>query len=131
MLLVARVMDTVPATHENDSLRRRKHVLATDGAVTVHRSFDADVLIAQIHANADVADFAMEKVFARALADAADAAVVAVVDRLFRVVVPELAHVAVIGGGFFAAVSAVVGGGLGGSAEHAEHVSCLSPLQVV
>jgi hypothetical protein len=65
---------------------------------------------------------AVEKVLAQTLAAPADATVVAVVDVLVWVVVPELAYAAEVAGRGGAAVDAALGGLLGTGAEHAEHV---------
>lgn len=74
---------------------------------------------------------AVEEILAQALTDSAQAALGAVVDGLVRVVVPELADVAVVVGGRTAAPDARVRGALGAAAEHAEHVLRLLPRQDV
>jgi len=73
-------MNAVTAAHEYHSLGRSKHVFAANGAIAIHRAFDTFVRVSNIHADADVADFAVKEVFANTLADTTDAAVVAVVD---------------------------------------------------
>ena len=76
---------------------------------------------------------AMEKVLSQALANATDTTVIAVIDVLvgIRVIVPQLAHIAVIPCPSAAAQSTLFCGRLGAATEHAEHVLCLSPVQHV
>ena len=39
-------MDAMATAHEDDGLRRRKHVFTTDGTIAVRRSFDASMSLA-------------------------------------------------------------------------------------
>ena len=73
----------------------------------------------------------MDEVFPQAFPHPADPAVVTVVYALVGVVVPELADVAVVTGGRFAALDAHFSRPLRIAAEHAEHVLRLSPRQDV
>lgn len=64
----------------------------------------------------------MEKVPPQALPDPAQPTVTAVVDGFVWIIVPQLAHTAEIVGGRVSAPDTGIGGLLGASAEHAEHV---------
>ena len=76
--------------------------------------------------HAGYAFLAVEEILAETLAQSADTAVVAMIDALVRVIVPELADGAVVECCVLAAHSAGLRDGLGGAAEHAKHVSGFS-----
>lgn len=55
VLVVAEVVDAVPAAHEDDRLRGGEHVFAADGTVAVGGAFDAAVGVADGNGHADAA----------------------------------------------------------------------------
>lgn len=66
VFLPACVMDAVPTSHEYDGLRRGKHVLPTNGAITICRSLDAFVRVFDAHGNASttrLSPLALKEVF--------------------------------------------------------------------
>lgn len=71
------------------------------------------------YGDADVASFAVDIVLAQALATAANATVIAMIDTFRAVIVPELALGAVVVCRVNATVGACGAGGLRGIAEHA------------
>ena len=73
----------------------------------------------------------MEKVFAQTFTNTANAAVVTVIDALVRVVVPQLADVAIVAGSRLAALGAYIAGTLRMTAEHAQHVLGIAARQRV
>lgn len=55
MLIIAEMVDAVPAPHKDDRLGGGEHVFAADGAVTVGRAFNAAVGITDRNGHADAA----------------------------------------------------------------------------
>lgn len=55
VLVVAEMVDAVPAPHEDDRLGGGEHVFAADGAVAVGGAFDAAVGVADGNGHADTA----------------------------------------------------------------------------
>lgn len=80
-----------------NNVRRGKHVLAADGAVAVDLLVRALVMtVGHRDRHAKIAVFAVEKVDPEALANAADATVVTVIDGPLGIVLPQMAHLAII-----------------------------------
>jgi hypothetical protein len=71
----------------------------------------------------------MEVILAKSLPAATDSAVIAVVNRFFPVIVPELADRAVIASSNRTAGFAPLAGRLRGLAQHTEHKLGFSPFQ--
>lgn len=106
MLVVAAMMYAVSTSHENDCLRRSKHVFSAYRAVTICRSLNTAMRISDGNMNADAAGLftlsascycqrgmiasylAMEKVFAEALPNPADPTIVTMIYTFLGVVVP-------------------------------------------
>lgn len=112
------------ATQEDDGVAavKNKLVAATDGAHRLQALLDsASVRVAHIHRETNVAFVTMPIVLTEATSNATEAAFVAVIDRLVRVVGPQLANVAVIARGFGHAVRAIFGRLLNGLTHHADH----------
>lgn len=74
---------------------------------------------------------AVEKVLAQTLADAADAAIVAMINILLAIIVPELADTAVVLRGLFTTRFAPLRGRLSMPAQHAEHVLRFLPNKMM
>jgi hypothetical protein len=81
--------------------------------------------------NADIAAPTVHKVLAQPFTQPTKPTVIAVIDALVAVVVPQLALVAVVPRSILAALHARLSGGLRRLAQHAEHVLRLLAVQVV
>jgi hypothetical protein len=106
MFIIALFVYRVAATHEDHSLRRRKHVLSTDRAVAVRAPLYALVRGGHGYTHTQPAGLAVKEVLSQPPADSAYAAVCTVVYRLVRVVLPEVTDIAVVVCGFHTAVLA-------------------------
>mmetsp|Transcript_39295 Transcript_39295/g.123032 ORF Transcript_39295/g.123032 Transcript_39295/m.123032 type:complete len:659 (-) Transcript_39295:757-2733(-) len=124
--LVAVLVHDVSALERLNGPRAPEHLLEADRAGPLQHLVQA--LVLRVQADAGVAAHAVPVVDAEAAAGAADVAVGAVVDVLVRVVVEEVAHVAVVGrerllrrGVLAFLVGADALDGLQRAADHAEH----------
>jgi hypothetical protein len=119
-------MDAVAAAHEDDGPSGAEHEVPANGAIALGGTLNAFMCFHYPNGYAGLAFLsnvvnsrnglirslftylAMVEVFPNAHADPANAAVVTMIYILLRVVVPELAYIAIIAGGGFATLLARV-----------------------
>jgi hypothetical protein len=129
-VFVAAVVDCMAARHEPNEGGGGEHVLSADGAVAVYRALDAAMIVLEADGHAAGTGGTVEKVLSQTLANATDSAVIAMVDLLGIVIVPEFALVAVIAGHAFLAEAAILTSRLNLFASHAKHQICGKPIKV-
>jgi len=95
---MALVVNAMTTWHKDDRAGASEHKLSTNGTVAFEVALDTSVVVLKSDHHADVALVAMEVVDTEALANTTDATVVAMIDVLGGVVIPELAAVAVVFG---------------------------------
>lgn len=105
--------------HETDGFRGREHVLAAYWTVTICDSLDAPMIRLLGDSNASTTPLAVKEILANAPPDPANTAVIAVIDILIWVIIPQLADAAIIPGSGSPASHTYLACALGGSAEHA------------
>lgn len=93
---MAFVVDTMSAWHKDHRGSTGEHVLATNGAIAFQVALDTFVVAFKMNAHTDIALFAMKVIATKSLSNPADTAIVTVINVLFRVVVPQLANVAIV-----------------------------------
>lgn len=96
------VVDAVPASHEDDGAGGGEEILAADRTVAFGAAFYTAVAGLDVDAHADSAGLAVEEISSQPFSKSADSTVVAVVDRLGWIIVPEFAHGTVITSCLFA-----------------------------
>lgn len=145
---IAFLMYTVPTPHKNHGIGRCKHVVAADRAVTLRGLLDTSMRFLNRDRNAYAASLhhcqetcqstslevnylAVDEILSESLPDATYAAVVAMINALRAVVVPQLAYAAVIRCGACPTFFAPLCRGLRETADHTEHIFGLSSLQCV
>jgi hypothetical protein len=98
VLGMAFVVNAMTTWHEDDRASAGEHKLSTNGTIAFEVALNTSVVVLKSDHHADVARVAMEVVDTKALANTTDATVVAMIDVLGGVVVPELAVVAEVFG---------------------------------
>lgn len=98
MLLVTIVVNGVATPHEDDRSGRGEHKLVADGAIGLEIPLNTSVLPLQCNTQTHVTCVAVEKVLAKSPANAADPALVTMVDVLPLVIIPKLAYITVVMG---------------------------------
>jgi len=94
VVLEAVFVNAVTTLHEDNRLGRAEHVIATDGAVTVNGPLNT--LVFARHGDTCHAFLAMEEILSQPLTNSAQPTVVAVINGLIRVVVPQLADATIV-----------------------------------
>lgn len=108
--------------HEDHGGGAGEHVLAADRTVAFQVALDAAVFILYGDAHTDIALLAVEEIVPEAPALPADATVVAVVDALLWIIVPQLTLIAVIPSSDRAALATGLCRRLQGHTLHAQHI---------
>lgn len=123
-VFVAAVVDCMAARHEPDQGCGGEHVLSADGTVAVYRPLDAAMIVLEADSHAAGTGGTVEEILSQTLAHATDSAVIAMVDLLGIVIVPELALVAIVAAHAFLAEAAILTSRLNLFATHAKHQIC-------
>jgi hypothetical protein len=122
-------VNAVAASHECNGLVGGEHVFSTDGAIALGAPFDAFMGAFGRDRHAGGACLAVEEVLPQPFAESTDTAVITVIDRLVRVVVPQFADVTIVMCRWYLALLTHLANRLWGIAEHAEHVFRFSPRE--
>lgn len=119
-------MDTMSTSHHNHCFRRSKHVVAANGTVALSGSLDTAMCILNRDWQANAAclsfisikmrvlvefsgtstNLAVKKVLSKSLSNATYAAIIAMIDAFFAIIIPELANATVILSGLLATLPA-------------------------
>jgi hypothetical protein len=122
----AGLMDAVPTSHEGHRPVRGKHIFAADGAVALGALLDTLVRAFSLDRHAGSTRLAVEEVLAQSFTKSTNATVVAVIDLLAQVVVPQLADGTVVVSCKLVAHSTDLSSLLRSVAKHTQHVLGLS-----
>lgn len=130
-LMEAGLVDSVTTTHERYRTRGSKHEFAADRTVAPRGFLDTFVCGLGRDGHACSACLAMEEVLSKPLAEATDAAIVAVIDRPGGIVVPQFADGTVVICCFDSTLPAGLRRRLWRLTQHTQHVFCITTRQDV
>lgn len=111
-----------PIYHENDGGCACEHVFATDRTIALQIPLNASVSVFHGHGHANIAFMAMEEILAKTFSLSTNPTIIAVVDRLVLVIIPEFALVAIIRCHLNSTITAVLTGWLSLITLHADHL---------
>jgi len=88
ILKEAFIMNAVAASHKNNGIRGREHVLAADGTIALGNAFDTAVSGFDGYRHAGTARLAVEEILPNPFTNPADSTIVAMIYAFFTVIVP-------------------------------------------
>lgn len=115
------VMHAVTAWHKNNCWSGSEHVLATNWTVALQIPLNTLVPSFQTNCHAHVTSLTMKVINAKTLSNPTDTTVIAVIDVLLWVIVPELTIFAIVLWDLLAAVDAILSSRLHLEAMHTHH----------